>query len=164
LERLAAERGFDNIMLFFLCYAPTAMILRIIFRRLPQQIGRGRTMLMGMAFMSVGVLCLIPVSQAWHLMVAGCLMGSGHCFTFPSMVDLASSHFPLDKRGLGMSLILGAGDVGALGGFIINGQLIDRVNFNTCFIVMSVLMISTATLFALRRGRAHPGGAVLEAT
>ncbi|MCH7721443.1 MAG: MFS transporter [Planctomycetes bacterium] len=164
LERLAEQRGFNDITLFFLCYAPTAIILRIIFRRLPQQIGRGRTMLIGMAFMSVGVLCLIPVSQEWHLMLAGCLMGSGHCFTFPSMVDLAAGHIPLEKRGMGMSLILGAGDVGALIGFIVNGQLIDRVSFNTCFIVMSVLMLATATLFALRRGRAQSDSAALGAT
>lgn len=164
LERLAEERRFNHVTLFFLCYAPTAMILRIIFRRLPQQIGRGRTMLIGMGFMSVGVLCLIPVSQEWHLMLAGCLMGSGHCFTFPSMVDLAAAHFPLDKRGLGTSLILGAGDVGALVGFIVNGQLIDRVSFSTCFIVMSVSMMATATLFALRRGRAQPDRAALRTT
>ena len=164
LERLAAERGFDDIMLFFLCYAPTAIVLRIIFRRLPQRIGRGRTMLIGMGFMSVGVLCLIPVSQEWHLMLAGCLMGSGHCFTFPSMVDLASAHFPSDRRGLGMSLILGAGDVGALVGFIVNGQLIDRVNYNTTFMTMSGLMLVTGMLFAFRRRRAQPGHAAVGAT
>ena len=97
-------------------------------------------------------------------MLAGCLMGSGHCFTFPSMVDLAAGHVPLEQRGMGMSLILGAGDVGAVVGFIVNGQLIDRVNFNTCFIVMSVLMMATATLFAFRRGQAQPGSAALGAT
>ena len=105
LERLAEARGFRDVKLFYLIYSPTAITLRVIFRRLPQRIGRTRTMLMGLLLMAVGLCCLIGVESQWRLILPGILMGAGHCFIFPSMVDLAAAHFPPQHRGAGTSLL-----------------------------------------------------------
>ena len=78
LERLAEARGFKDIKVFFLIYGPTAMALRVVFRRVPQLVGRSRTLVGGLVLMTVGLLCLIGVRSQWGLVLPGLLMGAGH--------------------------------------------------------------------------------------
>ncbi len=154
LERLAETRGFHDIKLFYLVYSPTAITLRLIFRRLPQQIGRSPTMVLGMMLMAAGLCCLLGIESQWRLIPPGILMGAGHCFIFPSMVDLAAGRFPAEHRGTGTSLILGAGDVGMLIGFGALGELIDAFGFDTALLTLAGLLLVSAGAFALQRYRA----------
>lgn len=153
LERLAEARGFKDIKLFFLVYAPTAMALRLMFRRLPERIGRTRTLLAGMLLFSLGLACLTSVSQAWHLALPGFLMGAGHCFIFPSMVDLAADRLPPEKRGTGTSLVLGAGDVGMLIGYWSLGELIENYDYGVALWTLTGTVMLGAIVFALSRWR-----------
>lgn len=130
LERLAEHSGFKNIKLFFLVYGPTAITLRIIGRRIPEKVGRSPTLVGGMIFQIIGLLALVGVDSQIGLIVPGILMGIGHCFVFPSMIDLAADRLPTEHRGTGTSLILGAGDVGMLIGYAGLGQVIDRFGFD----------------------------------
>ncbi len=150
LERLAEARGFQDIKLFYLAYSPTAITLRIIFRRLPQQIGRSPTMVLGMLLMAIGLCCLIGIESQWRLIPPGILMGAGHCFIFPSMVDLAAGRFPAEHRGTGTSLILGAGDVGMLIGFATLGELIDAFGFDAALLTLAGLMLVSAGAFSFQ--------------
>ena len=154
LERLAEARGFHDIKLFYLVYSPTAITLRIIFRRLPQQIGRSPTMVLGMILMTAGLCCLLGIESQWRLIPPGILMGAGHCFIFPSMVDLAAGRFPAEHRGTGTSLILGAGDVGMLIGFGTLGELIDAFGFDTALLALAGLMLVSAGAFSFQAYRA----------
>ncbi|MCH8965792.1 MAG: MFS transporter [Planctomycetes bacterium] len=155
LERLAEARGFHDVKLFYLVYSPTAILLRIIFRRLPQRIGRSPTMVLGMLLMTAGLCCLLGIDSQWRLIPPGILMGAGHCFIFPSMVDLAAGRFPAEHRGTGTSLILGAGDVGMLIGFGALGELIDAFGFDAALLTLAGLMLVSAGAFSLRRYRAN---------
>ncbi|MCZ6654282.1 MAG: MFS transporter, partial [Planctomycetota bacterium] len=154
LERLAEARGFHDIKLFYLVYSPTAITLRIIFRRLPQRIGRSPTMVLGMILMTAGLCCLLGIESQWRLIPPGILMGAGHCFIFPSMVDLAAGRFPAEHRGTGTSLILGAGDVGMLIGFGTLGELIDAFGFDTALLALAGLMLVSAGAFSFQAYRA----------
>ncbi len=71
LERLAEARGFREIKLFYLVYSPTAITLRIIFRRLPQQIGRSPTIVLGMLLLAIGLCSLIGIESQWRLIPPG---------------------------------------------------------------------------------------------
>ncbi|RME38047.1 MAG: MFS transporter [Planctomycetota bacterium] len=152
LERLAEARGFKDIEMFFLIYAPTAMVLRVIFRRLPQRIGRSRTLVLGLLLETTGLMFLVGVTEEWHFVWPALLMGAGHCFIFPSMVDLCAACFPLSLRGTGTSLILGAGDLGMLVGFVTLGEIIDRHGFDTAIETLAAaLLFATVTFAATRR-------------
>jgi len=151
LERLAEARGFKNIKLFFLCYCPTAMILRLVFRRLPQQIGRTRTVLLGLGFMAAGQVLLVGVAAQSGLVLPGILMGAGHCFIFPSMIDLAAERLPSNDRGTGTALILGAGDIGMLIGYGTLGELIDTVGFDLTLKLLAATVLVSAVLLAVAR-------------
>jgi len=151
LERLAEDRGFRDIKVFFLCYGPTAMALRIVFRRLPERIGRTRTLVLGLTLLSAGILLMIGADSQVSLVVPGLMMGAGHCFVFPSMVDLAAERLPSEHRGVGTSLILGAGDLGMLIGFAVMGQLIDAFGFDTALVALACTIFIGAVIFGLSR-------------
>jgi len=150
LERYAHFRGFDEIRWFFLVYSPTAITVRILCRRFPERFGRGRMCVLGMSEMAMGLLCFMFVREQWHLVVPAFVMGVGHAFVFPSMVDLAAETMPLEHRGVGTSLALGAGDVGVLFGGVAWGQLIERAGWKPTFITIAVLMWSVAGFYAWR--------------
>ena len=153
LERLADERGFKDIKVFFLVYGPTAITLRIICRRVPEQLGRTRALLGGLLLMAIGVGGLVGTQSQGQLVLPALLMGAGHCFVFPSMIDLAASRLPPEYRGVGTSLILAAGDLGILTGFFTLGELIDRFGFDRALEVLVVILLSAAGLVAYTRRR-----------
>jgi predicted MFS family arabinose efflux permease len=151
LERLAEARGFMNIKVFFLVYAPTAIVLRIVFRRVPQQLGRTRVVAGGLTLQAVGVFFLVGIQTQGELVLPALLIGAGHCFVFPSMVDLAAERLPPDQRGTGTALILGAGDIGILTGFLVIGELIDRFGFDLALIALATTVLLGTALFAYTR-------------
>ena len=152
LERLAEARGFKDIKVFFLVYAPTAMALRIIFRRVPQRIGRNRTLVGGLSLLTLGLLCLIGVDSQGELALPAMLMGAGHCFIFPSMIDLAAERLPSAHRGTGTALIMAAGDFGMLIGFVALGKLIDGFGFDRALIALAATVaLGTGVFAAIRR-------------
>ena len=148
LERLAERRGFDDIKLFFLAYCSCAIVTRLVFRRVPERFGRRATILGGLAVFLTGLLAMIGVREEWHLALPGALLGTGHAFVFPSMIDLAATRLPAEHRGTGTALILGSGDVGMLIGFASLGQLIDHFGFDAAIgVLIAVIALATA-LFA----------------
>ena len=151
LERLAEARGFKDIKVFFLLYAPTAMTLRIVLRRMPERFGRRRTLLTGMLLLAGGLLGLLGISSQVQLILPGLVMGAGHALIFPSMVDLAAGCLPADYRGTGTALILGAGDLGMLIGFASLGKLIEEFGFDTALTALAAAVLLVALLFAATR-------------
>lgn len=151
LERYAHHRGFDDIRWFFFVYGPTAIALRVLCRRVPQHVGRSRVCVAGLMVMGVGMLLLPLVRTQWHLMLPAMLMGAGHAFVFPSMVDLAAEAMPLRHRGVATSIALGSGDVGFLLGGIAWGQLIEWRGYEITFVVVTALLWSVALLYGWTR-------------
>ncbi|MCH8150397.1 MAG: MFS transporter, partial [Planctomycetes bacterium] len=160
LERLAEERGFRDIKVFFLVYCPTAIMLRLAFRRIPEQLGRTRTVVGGLVLQAVGIFSLVGISTQWQLILPAVVMGAGHCFVFPSMIDLAAGRLPDVDRGIGTSLILGAGDLGTVIGFFVMGEIISRFGFDKCLTALAITVLVGATFFAYCRRRAVFRGAV----
>jgi MFS family permease len=153
LERLAEARGFKDIKVFFLVYGPTAMSLRVICRRVPERLGRSRTLFGGLVLLGTGLVFLTGVTSQWELAVPALLMGAGHCFIFPSMVDLAAERLPFEHRGTGTALILGAGDLGMLIGYGVLGELIDARGFDAGLLALAAAVLSGAGIFAFVRRR-----------
>ena len=144
LERFAEHRGFGNISWFFLVYAPTAITLRVVWRQIPQRFGRRRVCAAGGICLGLGLLLLLPVQASWQLIFPALVMGAGHALTFPSMVDLVAQAMPIEHRGVGTSLALGAMDVGFLLASITWGQLIAWQGFSVTFTVAALVAVGVA--------------------
>jgi MFS family permease len=143
LERYAEHIGFRAIKTFFLVFGPTAILLRIVLRKTPQTLGRRRTLALGMACHAIGLLSLAHIQTGWQLAIPGVLMGTGHCFIFPSMVDLAAGWFPLRHRGTGTTLILGAVDTGLLTGYALFGPLFEAVGYRRGIECVAAIVVLT---------------------
>jgi MFS family permease len=158
LERLADLRGFHDIKAFFLVYCPTAIALRLLLRRMPERVGRGRTLLIGLALEAAGLVFMIGIRGQTQLLLPGLLMGAGHSLIFPSMVDIAAERLPPSYRGTGTALILGAGDLGMLIGYATLGAVIDRWGFDAAIMVLVISVVSAGAIFGyLRRGQVFYG-------
>ncbi|UCF33021.1 MAG: MFS transporter [Phycisphaerales bacterium] len=151
LERLAEDRGFENIKVFFLTYAPTAIILRVIFRRVPEQIGRTKTLVVGAVLFVSGVSCLTTVHSEAGLVLPALFMGAGHCFIFPSMIDLGAAALPTEYRGTGTALVLACGDLGMLIGFGSLGELIDAFGFKVALLTLAGVILFATSAFTFAR-------------
>ena len=135
IERFIKSRDLPGVTMFFIAYAPTAILLRVVLARLPERIGRRRTLILGMSSYVLGLLLLTRVHSEWGLLLPAIVMGVGHCFSYPFLLDLAAETMPPENRGLATSLILGVVDVGFLVGFVGEGQLIKHYGFDTTLMV-----------------------------
>jgi predicted MFS family arabinose efflux permease len=151
LERLAEDRGFENIKVFFLTYAPTAIVLRVLFRRVPQRIGRTKTLAGGAVLFVSGLSCLTLVRSEAGLVLPALLMGAGHCFIFPSMIDLGAAALPTAYRGTGTALVLACGDLGMLIGFGSLGELIDTFGFTAGLLALAGVILFATSAFTFAR-------------
>jgi hypothetical protein len=70
------------------------------------------------------------------------------------MVDLAAERLPFQYRGTGTALIMGAGDLGMLIGFVGLGELIDSMGFDTALATLAGIVLLGAAIFSLARREA----------
>jgi MFS family permease len=110
IEGFVHTRNLNGVTFFFLAYSPTAIILRIVMRTLPARIGRRRTLLLGMTAYPIGLVLLTRVHATAGLILPAIVMGFGHCFTYPFLVDLSADSMPPQHRGVATALILGVCD------------------------------------------------------
>jgi len=139
IEAFVEARQLAGVTLFFLAYSPTAIILRIVLRRLPERLGRRRTLIMGMIAYPIGLVLLTRVHTTAGLILPAIVMGTGHCFTYPFLVDLAADSMPPQHRGAATAMILGVLDLGFLAGFLIVGTLIHCYGFDISLYALATI-------------------------
>ena len=151
----------DGIGVFFWFYAPIAIVMRLIGRRWPEQLGRRAAALIGLVLLAVSMPLYLIVRTQWQLAWAALAAGTGHALLFPSVATLGAESFPERYRATGTTLILGFVDLGTLCGAPALGAIIDHVSFDAMFWsasgVLSVVALSFAgvSLFQWRRDAAQ---------
>lgn len=149
VERLAEVRNFVDIKWYFLVYSPTAILLRIVLVRLPRRIGRRRTLLVGMTSYTVGVLLLAGVKTQAQLVVPAAIMGVGHCFSYPFLLDLVGDAMPPQHRGVAVALVLAVMDIGFMVGGIVWGNLIEWWGFGPALVCVAAVTFTGTVTYAL---------------
>ncbi len=157
IEGFVHTRNLTGVTLFFLAYSPTAIVLRIVLRRMPARIGRRRTLLLGMTAYPIGLLLLTRVHETTGLILPAIVMGFGHCFTYPFLVDLAAESMPPQHRGVATALILGVLDIGFFTGFLAIGTLTDWYGFDVSLKVLAAFATTGVIMYAwTQRGLFQP--------
>lgn len=146
------DRGITALGTFFSAYAGWGLCVRLGLRGLPDRWGRKRVLLIGMGFFAAGMFALIPVSgsRPLFLLVPALLCGTGHGLTFHTMVALTIEPFPLERHGTGSVLALMHLDLGTVGGAPILGAIIHRLGYSACFVLVGLVCLLTAWLYAAR--------------
>ena len=147
---------------YFLIYAPWALFLRILLRRLPERIGRRRQLAIGMGFMTVGMACFPLVDRTWMLVLPALFCGTAHSLSFHTMTALVMQSFPSQLRGIGAALALMALDGGYVCGGPLLGQVAHHVGYDAMFLCIAglcataVIALSLAIRYRQRRSAAEP--------
>jgi MFS family permease len=165
LRTYAAELGIARIGLFFGVYAPTAIITRLVTRRLPERIGLGRMIMAGLGCLIAGQLLLLIVRSEWMFVVPGIGFGMAHAILFPATIAAGSRAFPNRHRGLGTTLMMAMFDLGTLVGAPTAGAILHfsgalaLPRYPTMIVSVAVMLGVVAAVYAWSRWpvwRRHP--------
>jgi MFS family permease len=155
LRPFSVRLGITSMASFFVVYAVVAFAVRMMIRRLPEKIGNRPVVLVGVSFLSLGMLSFLFVSQQWQLVFPAVTIALAHALLFPSVVAEATAAFPVRFRGLGTTLILAMFDVGVLigaptiGAIVRLAKLLDVPEYPTAFITAAILLGGIGTFYAL---------------
>jgi len=161
LRPYAAELNITRIGLFFLVYAPTAIVTRILTRRWFARFGLEPIIILGMAGQVVSVLLFLVVRSQWHLVIPALAYGISHALLYPSVVAAGSRSFPGRYRGLATTLVLAAWDFGLLIGSPIAGVVVHYSEwlglppYPTMFITIAGVMAATGSGYVFSAGRSR---------
>jgi len=150
----AAELNIIGIQTYFLVYATVAFAVRIVTRRLSQQIGARPVILAGLGALSLSMLLYLLVNNSWQLAFPAIVAGSAHALLFPAVVASGSTSFPSRYRGLATTLVLGMFDLGNLFGQPAVGNILHYAHqwglpkYPTMFVLVALLLGLVAVIYA----------------
>lgn len=143
------------IGLFFLGYAGLAILVRLSSRRLPDRVGPARVLLVGIAFMSIGMLSfsLVTAERTWFILIPAALSGIGHSLMFHTMTSITLSHFPSRVRGTGSALALMMLDLGTIIGAPVLGWIGEFYDYPGLFACIGLTCFSSGIIFVFFENR-----------
>lgn len=155
LRTYAAELGIGRIGTFFAVSAFVALASRVGARRVPERLGLARMIVLGFATLAAAQLLYLPVRSQWHLVFPGAVVGMAQAILFPTIVAESSIPYPAQYRGLAMTLILAAFDVGqmlgapAAGAILHGSQALGLPGYPALFVVTAGMLLAMAALYAV---------------
>jgi len=154
LRMYAAELEISRIGVFFSVYAVTAIVTRLLTRRLPQRVGTTPMILSGMAVLVVSQLLFLMVDAEWQLILPGISYGIAHAIMFPSVIAAGCRLFPAEHRGLGTTMMLSTWDAGQLVGAPMAGAIVHYTglvglpSYPIMFVTIGVLLAVVTLMYA----------------
>ncbi len=153
------ETGIATLGLFLGAYSGTAIVLRVLFARIPDRVGPKRVLFPALALLALGLWRLAGATGTADVVSAGILCGAGHGYTFPILYALVVSRARESERGAALSLYTALFDAGLLVGGPLLGALIRLGGYGTMFRSAAGLVVVGALVFAVwdRPGRGGAG-------
>jgi MFS family permease len=162
LRTFAAERDISQIGLFFVVYACTAFVARMMARGLYSKYGNRPWIVVGMTLLAISMGLYLVVDQVWQLAIPAISAGAGHALLFPAIMAAGSTRFPERYRGLGTTLMLSMYDIGNLigapvvGGTLLLARLAGLPAYNVMFTGVAGLIGVMAAAYWWRTRKAAP--------
>jgi MFS family permease len=166
LRPFAERLGIPGIRSFFLVYASVAFFVRLACRRLPDQWGVRRTVMLGMLFLAADMVSFLFVRGEWSLLIPATLGGVAHAFVFPAAMTGGSLAFPIRYRGLATTLMLTMFDLGNLVGQPAVGSILKLAEFAgwppypTMYLSVAALMLAVLGIYGILPCLSRPRGSV----
>ena len=124
LRPFAAELQIPRIAVFFTVYASTAIVTRVVARRVFELFGLRRVVVTGLTLLIGSQFLFLLVDAEWQLAAPAFVYGLAHAVLFPAGFAEGCSTFPPRYRGLGTSLMLATYDLGQLLGAPVVGGIV----------------------------------------
>jgi MFS family permease len=155
LRPFAASLDIHRIGLFFVVYAVSAIVSRVLTRRWVELYGCRRILLLGLGGMAISLTLLLIVQMEWQLAIPAAAFGCFHAISFPAIVAAASAKFPARHRGLATLLVLASNDIGVLlgspiaGGVVIASPVVGLPPYPTMFLMVASLLVIVGAGYAV---------------
>jgi MFS family permease len=148
LRAFAADLQISRIALFFAVYAATAIVTRVLARRVFAWLGLRPVVVIGLSLLIGSQFLFLLVHTEWHLAAPALGYGLAHAVLFPAGFAEGCSTFPPRYRGLGTSLMLATYDLGQLLGAPIAGGII-HYSTQRGWPAYPVMFLSVATILTV---------------
>lgn len=134
----AAEKGIENIGLFFTVYALSLMISRPYFGKLSDRKGYAAAVLPGIIAVLVTMFLLYFANSLGAFLVAGFIYGIGFGATQPVLQAMAVRNVPPQRRGSSNATFFVGFDLGIGVGSILWGIIAELVGFQTIYLLAMI--------------------------
>lgn len=159
LRPFAQHLGLAGVQTFFLVYAASAFLIRVLTRRWTDSVGARPVALIGLGCLAASMLSYLPVRREWELVLPAVMSGIAHAILFPAVVSGGSLAFPIRYRGLATTLMLAMFDLGVLlgqpaVGLLVHGsRRLGWAPYGVTFVVVAAVLLIVAVVYALSPAR-----------
>jgi MFS family permease len=134
---------------FFSTYAIAAVLLRVLFGRVPERFGLVRVLIPSLLLGAGGLVVLAFASAPAHLIAAGIACGIGHGYAFPIISALVVTRAQADERGSAISLFTALFDLGLLLGGPSFGVAVKLAGYPVTFALAGGLVATASLVFLI---------------
>ncbi len=138
---------------FFTVVAVTAVATRIVNRYVLQRLGLQVMVVIGLGLLALAQVLYLAVDSEWKFLLPGLPYGIGQAILYPVVAALGTATFPERYRGMGITLILAAFDVGQLvagpaaGGLIRGSESFGLPGYPILFLASSAALIGVGAAY-----------------
>ncbi|MEJ2151446.1 MAG: MFS transporter [Gemmatimonadota bacterium] len=152
LPILLEQRRPGDFSLFFIVHAVTSVIVRIMIARVAQTIGDRRMVWGGLVIHALGIASLPLIQGRGSMLGAAVLFGMGFAILWPALYGLVANDASEIARGMVLSFLLAAFDLGMGLGGLVSGPIVARAGIPALMNGMAVVPIVALTFFLIGLG------------
>jgi len=147
--------GLERAAPFFISYAATTVVLRILGRRILGRMGTHRVAIPAFAVFAIGLagICLFPLPGS--MLLAGMACGAGHGSLFPVLNALSVSRAPAHLHGVVIAVHTASLDLGGVLGTPICGAIASSLGYRAMFTTVAAGALCGLAIMLWDRARRY---------
>lgn len=153
LRTYAEGLHIPRIGVFFTVVAITAVTTRIVNRYVFARLGLRTMVFVGLGLLALAQVLFLVVHSQWDFVLPGLPYGIAQAILYPVVAALGTATFPERYRGMAITLVLAAFDLGQLiagplaGGLIQGSQALGLPSYPTLFLATAALLIGAGAVY-----------------
>jgi MFS family permease len=153
----SSELGLAGAGLPLALYAGIVIVLRVVFARLPDEMGPARLAMLALGLSAAGLAVIALVPQVIGLLIGTAVFAAGIAFMFPSLIAVAVSRVDEGDRGSVVGTSSAFLDLSFGLGPALLGVAVDGAGYAAAFLLAAgVALVGTLTIVARRRALVRP--------
>ncbi len=152
VNSFAQAQGFAAAGWFFLVYAVSMLLARLVLGRIQDHYGDNVVSYPTMISFVIALIVLATATSDWQLLVAGVLAGWGFGAMMPIFQTVAVTQAPDHRVAITTSTFYIMLDIGTVLGPLLGGLLVTALGYTGMYLSMAVLMAAAAVVYHFVHG------------